>query len=230
MDPDINTTDTTLTQEPDVAHPAVAAAAAPPSDPPPPAGKAFTQDQVNAMMAEARRKGREQGRGEAKSHTPAAQDNKPAATPPDALSEVQRLRADLQFRDVIADAGLILSAKQRDVLRAHFDPGSPESVVELAKEIYAKPALPPAAVPASPAPAAATPKGAQPGQAPAYVSPGSPTGSPDVGLESDPMTWTRDQIKAYEADKTFMPRIERWKATQPGGGGASLFPSRTPKR
>ena len=192
--------------------------------------KTFTQDQLNEIVAREKRQARDKALAEAKSHTPAAQDNKPAATPPDALSEVQRLRADLQFRDVIADAGLILSAKQRDVLRAHFDPGSPESVVELAKEIYAKPALPPAAVPASPAPAAATPKGAQPGQAPAYVSPGSPTGSPDVGLESDPMTWTRDQIKAYEADKTFMPRIERWKATQPGGGGASLFPSRTPKR
>jgi len=204
------------------------------ASPPAPAEKMLPQSEVNRLLAAERRKTREQAERELRPQTPAAQAQATAATAPmDALSEIRQLRTDLAFTETLNESGLTLSKKQREVLRGHFDPANPESIVELARQVYGLRA-PPAAVAATPSVVAAapTPQGAAaerpPG--PVYASPGAPMGSPDAGLDSDPTSWTRDQTKAYEADGTLMARVEAWKAKQPGGGGRSLFPNRATKR
>jgi len=197
----------------------------------PPSEKMLTQSQVNALIAEEKRKAYEKGRNEGKAQqptTPAPGKSEPANAP-DAMAEIQRLRADVEFANLINEKGLKLSRRQREVLRGHYDSSNPESVIELASEIFPSIAAPaaPAAAPVAPATAPVTPAQSPQGTPanPGYRDPGA-AGNPDAGVTADPRTWTKDEIARYHADGTYLQKIETWKRSLSGSSGG-LFPGRS---
>jgi hypothetical protein len=239
MDPETPTTDTTppaAAQEP--APPAAAPAAQEPSTPAPKLLQ-MTQEQYNAAMAAARRDGQAQAEKKAKPSTPQPQaaPAQPAANPdadrPVTRAELDAMKRETKFAHTLVEKGLKLSELQRNALLPHFNIGDPDSIVGVAHDLF--PHLNAPAAPATPSmpsvpvtPKNGTPPGVATPAAPSYVSPGAPSGSPDAGLDTDPTSWSRDQVRAYEADGTLMARVEAWKARMPGGAAQSIFPNRAP--
>ncbi len=238
MDPETQTTDATQATAQESATPAAEQTPSAAAPAPAPGGKSFTQEQVNALVAAARREGKEQGRKEAKPSTPQPQAApvQPAANPdadrPVTRAELDAMKRETKFAHTLVEKGLKLSELQRNALLPHFNIGDPDSIVGVAHELFPHLAAPAPAAPSMPSvpvpPKNGTPPGVAAPAAPAYVSPGAPSGTPDAGLDTDPTTWSKDQVKAYEADGTLMARVEAWKARMPGGAAQTIFPNRAP--
>lgn len=154
-----------------------------------PKPKLYTGDEVAEIVKRRFDRERDRLRKEIEAKRPATTNGENGLA-----GEVEKLRADLAqertdrlFAESIS--GLQLSAKQRGVLRAQFDPDMPGAVVELAREIF-------------PAPEPKSQNGH-------HVDPGAPNGEPRAE-RSDPTTWTRDDVERYAASGELRSKVEAW--------------------
>lgn len=169
----------------------------------------FTQAEVDAIVLKAKRRVENKVRRE----TPATQPTnaQPADDGPsleDAIASAKaEMLAELQTRELfvetIATSGLRLSVKQREILRARFNPADPDAIVAEAKELF---------------------PGAQaPAQGNTYVDPGAPSPQPNA----DRATLTRmtgDDINRLRAEGRFREELDRFR--RENFGQAGLFAKR----
>ena len=233
--PDDNTTDSTLppngtaTEAPGTPAPEAQAA-------PPPAEKLLTQAEVNAIVAREKRAERQKVERELKAATPtptqatAAHPASPPADAPVTRAELEQMKRETKFATALVESGLKLNEKQRTALLPYFDMSNPGAIVDEAHEMFphlAAPATPPVVQPQS----VMAPRIPAPVQAgapvPPYVSPGAPSGNPDVSVGSAPSQWTADVIARKLADGTLTADAREWGNSLPGGRAKGLFNNRS---
>lgn len=235
--PDDNTTDSTL--PPNGTATEVQAAPEAQAAPSAPAEKTFTQAELNAIVAREKRAERQKAERELKAPTPtqatAAQPAPPPADAPVTRAELEQMKQDMAYANLLVEKGLKLNERQRKALRAEFNPSDPESIVEVAHEMFphlVAPAPtttvvhpPTVMAPRAPAPVQAAAQSAAP-----YRDPGAPSGNPDVSVGSDPSQWSADVIARKIADGTLTKDAREWGNSLPGGRAKGLFRDRIPRK
>ena len=183
----------------------------PPEPPKPPDERVYSKTELDAIVrgkvAEAQRKA-------AKPNKPEPSDDLAARLA--AIEEHnRRLTDELTWASALASTpeAARLSASQKALLRKAFDPASPEALADLIRDNFATPA-PPESKPVAPA---------LPG---IPFTAGAPSGAPRE-VDENPLKWSRADIDRMKARGEFLPAIERFRSTLPGG--SSLFRRKVPK-
>lgn len=143
--------------------------------------------------------------------------------------DLARERADKLFMETLADNGMSLDKKKRDILRALFDPESPDDIIDTAATLGLNKAEPQKEEAKVDDKNNDQPDGEKPGDGPAHIyrSPGAPRSSDDF-RERDLTKWTKDMVDRMRADGTLMGRILEYRDSLPGGSG-TLFRRKVPK-